>query len=369
MDNLRINGERLWSELMEPAAIGATEGRGLPGGADRPRPSGPRPVQGADAGAGCGVSIDRWARCSPAAAERAAFAPIAMGSHLDTQPTGGNSTVCSACSALEACALLSKPATRPSRRSRWRTGPTRRARASPPRWSPSGVFAGAFDAAWASAARIGRRDLRRGARRDRLSRRAQSAGASVGGLFRAAYRAGTILEAGGQEIGIVTGIQGIRWFERVRGEDRHAGTTPMALRRDALLGAARWSTGSRRRAAARPPRSARSACRSQADSPNVDSGRGVLHRRSAPSRRRPTRRHGRVRDAVCRLAGSDRRASRSTRDQKIFRRRSSSTRTASRVRPRRGSAGHHGADIVSGPATTPAMCRGSRRRPWSSSVP
>src|SRR5262249_52083680 len=41
-------------------------------------------------------------------------------------------------------------------------------------------------------------------------------------------------------IGIVTGIQGIRWFEAtVRGEDRHTGTTPMDLRKNALIGAAR----------------------------------------------------------------------------------------------------------------------------------
>src|SRR5262249_33481716 len=51
---------------------------------------------------------------------------------------------------------------------------------------------------------------------------------------------GPLLEAEDKTIGIVTGIQGIRWFEAtVRGEDRHTGTTPMQLRKNALLGAAR----------------------------------------------------------------------------------------------------------------------------------
>lgn len=49
-----------------------------------------------------------------------------------------------------------------------------------------------------------------------------------------------MLEAEGRTIGVVTGVQGMRWYEvTVEGEDAHAGTTPMGLRRDALLAAAR----------------------------------------------------------------------------------------------------------------------------------
>jgi N-carbamoyl-L-amino-acid hydrolase len=41
-------------------------------------------------------------------------------------------------------------------------------------------------------------------------------------------------------IGVVTGVQGIRWFEvTVTGQDAHTGATPMRLRKNALLGAAR----------------------------------------------------------------------------------------------------------------------------------
>jgi N-carbamoyl-L-amino-acid hydrolase len=51
---------------------------------------------------------------------------------------------------------------------------------------------------------------------------------------------GPVLEAGGQTIGVVTGIQGMKWLKvRVGGMNSHAGTTPMEVRRDPLLGASR----------------------------------------------------------------------------------------------------------------------------------
>lgn len=51
---------------------------------------------------------------------------------------------------------------------------------------------------------------------------------------------GPVLEAEGIEIGVVTSIVGLRGFRvRLRGQANHAGTTPMALRRDAFAGAAR----------------------------------------------------------------------------------------------------------------------------------
>jgi len=41
-------------------------------------------------------------------------------------------------------------------------------------------------------------------------------------------------------IGVVTGVQGMRWYEvTVRGQESHTGATPMGLRKNALLGASR----------------------------------------------------------------------------------------------------------------------------------
>jgi len=54
---------------------------------------------------------------------------------------------------------------------------------------------------------------------------------------------GPLLEAEGIEIGVVTGIQGSRWFNvTIKGESAHAGTTPLALRRDAVQGMVRAIT-------------------------------------------------------------------------------------------------------------------------------
>ena len=51
---------------------------------------------------------------------------------------------------------------------------------------------------------------------------------------------GPILENEGVTIGVVTGVQGMRWYEvTVWGEDAHTGASPMHLRKNALLGAAR----------------------------------------------------------------------------------------------------------------------------------
>lgn len=51
---------------------------------------------------------------------------------------------------------------------------------------------------------------------------------------------GPILEASETQIGVVTGVQGIGWLVvTVKGQDAHAGTTPMDRRRDAVVGVAR----------------------------------------------------------------------------------------------------------------------------------
>jgi N-carbamoyl-L-amino-acid hydrolase len=47
---------------------------------------------------------------------------------------------------------------------------------------------------------------------------------------------GPILEQSGLPLAVVTGIQGVRWYEiRCEGYAAHAGTTPMSMRRDAIV--------------------------------------------------------------------------------------------------------------------------------------
>jgi N-carbamoyl-L-amino-acid hydrolase len=57
---------------------------------------------------------------------------------------------------------------------------------------------------------------------------------------------GPVLHSRGLQIGVVEGVQGIAWWHgRYEGEANHAGTTPLELRRDALLGAADLCLGLR----------------------------------------------------------------------------------------------------------------------------
>jgi N-carbamoyl-L-amino-acid hydrolase len=61
-----------------------------------------------------------------------------------------------------------------------------------------------------------------------------------GAYFEAHIEQGPVLEDAALPIGVVTGALGQRWFDVcVQGQEAHAGPTPMRLRRDALLPAAR----------------------------------------------------------------------------------------------------------------------------------
>jgi N-carbamoyl-L-amino-acid hydrolase len=105
----------------------------------------------------------------------------------------------------------------------------------------SGVFAGVFtpDYAYGREDRDGRTF---GDELDRIGYRGaeKAGGHKLGAMFELHIEQGPILEDEGKMIGVVTGVQGMRWYEvTVFGQDAHTGATPMHLRRNALLGAAR----------------------------------------------------------------------------------------------------------------------------------
>ena len=72
-------------------------------------------------------------------------------------------------------------------------------------------------------------------------RGAEACGAHpLSAFFELHIEQGPILEAEGKDIGVVTGVQAMRWYEvTITGQDAHTGATPMGLRKNALLGAAR----------------------------------------------------------------------------------------------------------------------------------
>ena len=94
---------------------------------------------------------------------------------------------------------------------------------------------------WA-AARADRSGESFGAALDKIGYRGpqRSGDHKLSAFFEVHIEQGPYLEAEGKDIGIVTGVQAMRWYEMtITGQDSHAGTTPMPRRHDALLGAAR----------------------------------------------------------------------------------------------------------------------------------
>ncbi|MGH7073448.1 MAG: Zn-dependent hydrolase, partial [Stellaceae bacterium] len=192
---------------------------------------------------GCAVSIDEVGNIF---ARRegldSSAAPVLIGSHLDTQPTGGKfDGVYGVLAGLEIIRTLNDAeyeTDAPIEISVWTNEEGSR---FAPAMVGSGVFAGVFDLDYGH----GRADLAGKTIGEELRRIGYLGDQPAGGRpFRAFFEAhieqGPILEAEGKTIGVVQGIQGIRWFEvRITGAESHAGTTPMNRRRDALLGAAR----------------------------------------------------------------------------------------------------------------------------------
>jgi beta-ureidopropionase / N-carbamoyl-L-amino-acid hydrolase len=244
MQNLQINAQRLWDTLMETARIGAT----AKGGIKRlTLTDDDRRVRdwfkAAAETIGCTVTVDEVGNMFARRAGRiASLAPLCMGSHLDTQPTGGKfDGTLGVLGALEAMRTLHESGyetNAPIEIVNWTNEEGSR---FAPAMLASGVFAGVFtpDYAYGREDRDGRTF---GDELDRIGYRGaeKAGGHKLGAMFELHIEQGPILEDEGKMIGVVTGVQGMRWYEvTVFGQDAHTGATPMHLRRNALIGAAR----------------------------------------------------------------------------------------------------------------------------------
>ena len=244
MQNLPIDGERLWDTLMTTARIGATAKGGICRLTLTDLDRQVRDWFKAQCAAlGLAVTVDAVGNMFARRRGRnQSLPPIAMGSHLDTQPTGGKfDGVLGVLAALEAMRTLvaaGYETNAPIEIVNWTD--EEGARFAPPMLA-SGVFAGVFTPDYAYA-RTDREGKTFGEELQRIGYRgAEKAGAHpLSALFELHIEQGPILEAEGKTIGIVQGVQGARWYEvTVSGQDAHSGATPMRLRKDALLGAAR----------------------------------------------------------------------------------------------------------------------------------
>jgi len=241
--SLRINGERLWARLMAMAQIGATD----QGGCNRQAltdldKAGRDLFVGWCIEAGCTVSVDRMGNIF---ARRAglddSLAPVLTGSHLDTQPTGGRfDGVYGVLAGLEVIQTLNDAGlcTRaPLEVAVWTN--EEGARFSPAMIG-SGVWAGAFDLAYGHG-RADRQGLTLGAELERIGYLGElpAQARPLAAAFEVHIEQGPILEAEHLTVGVVTGVQGIRWYDlTLTGQPVHAGPTPMTVRRDPFMGLA-----------------------------------------------------------------------------------------------------------------------------------
>jgi beta-ureidopropionase / N-carbamoyl-L-amino-acid hydrolase len=242
--NLRINGKRLWSSLMDMAKIGATP----KGGVNRltltdlDRQSRDLFAQWCR-DAGCSVSVDAMGSMfARRAGADDALPPVMVGSHLDTQPTGGKfDGALGVMAALEVVRTLNDLDIRtrhPIEVAMWTNEEGSR---FAPAMVASGVFAGEFTLEQGLASK----DVDGKTFGDELTRIGYSGPMPVGGrpvhaFFELHIEQGPILEEAGIDIGIVTAANGQKWYEiTLTGVESHAGPTPMNRRKDALVGAAR----------------------------------------------------------------------------------------------------------------------------------
>ena len=242
--NQRIDGRRLWDSLMEMAQIGATAKGGV-----RRLALGPVDKQGRDRfrglceAAGLVVRVDAMGNMFARRAGRdAGRLPVLMGSHLDSQPSGGKFDgalgVMAGLEVMRSLNDLGIVTEAPVELVNWTDEEGSRFGKS---LMGSGVWAGVYDQAETEALA----DLEGatvGASLDAIGYRGAEPARPfpADAYFELHIEQGPILEAEGKQVGVVTGAQAQVWYDAVAtGQDSHAGTTPPSTRKDALVCAAR----------------------------------------------------------------------------------------------------------------------------------
>ena len=237
-----INSQRLWDALMELARIGAT-----PKGGVRRLALSEEDRRGRDCfvgwcrAAGLAVEVDAigniFARRAGTVPD---LPPVAIGSHLDSQPSGGKfDGAYGVMAGLEVLRTLDDAGVRtraPIEVVAWTNEEGSR---FVPTCMGSGVYAGVHTLEHV----LKQRDVDGVSVGDALAGIGYDGAAPphrLDAYFEAHIEQGPVLEEQRKTIGVVLGALGQRWFDVVvLGQDAHAGPTPMQTRRDALLAASR----------------------------------------------------------------------------------------------------------------------------------
>ena len=243
-ENLKINADRLWDSLMEMAKIGP----GVAGGNNRQTVTdedgeGRALFQQWCEAVGCTMGLDQMGNMFaeyPGTDPQAL--PVYVGSHLDTQPTGGKYDgvlgVLGGLEILRTMKDLGIKTKHPIVVTNWTNEEGTR---FAPAMLASGVFAGIHTQDWAYE----REDAEGKTFGDELARIGWRGEEEVGArkmhaFFELHIEQGPILEAEGKDIGVVTHGQGLSWTQvTIEGKDAHTGSTPMPMRKNAGLGMAR----------------------------------------------------------------------------------------------------------------------------------
>ena len=243
-NNIRIDGARLWDSLMQMAQIGP----GVAGGNNRQTltdadAEGRRLFQRWCEEAGMTMGVDRMGNMFMRfEGEDPSLAPVYIGSHLDTQPTGGKYDgvlgVLSGLEVIRAIRDMGLRTRRPIVVVNWTNEEGTR---FAPAMLASGVYAGVLTEDYANT-REDAEGKRFGDELDRIGWRGteEVGGRPMHAMFEYHIEQGPILEAEGRQIGVVTHGQGLWWLQiTLTGKDAHTGSTPMNMRVNAGLGMAR----------------------------------------------------------------------------------------------------------------------------------
>src|SRR5690349_2033681 len=237
--NLQIDSVRLWDTIHETAKFGHT-----PKGGVRRLTLGPEDKQVRDwfrkacEAAGLEVHVDGLGSMFGVRKGRDnSRPPVGLGSHLDTQPTGGKyDGVLGTLAALEVVRTLNDAGIEtevPLCICNWTNE-------EGSRFAPATMASAAYAGEYTTDNILGRKDLAgitAGEALDGIGYRgSEPVGQRKFGAFVELHiEQGPLLEAENKTIGVVDRGQGIIWYDgKITGFESHAGTTPMPLRRDAL---------------------------------------------------------------------------------------------------------------------------------------
>jgi N-carbamoyl-L-amino-acid hydrolase len=243
MNNLRVNGDRLWQSIQSMAEIGP----GTEGGSNR------QALTDEDKAGrtlfidwcealGCQLTIDDMGNLfARRAGSDSSLPPVVTGSHLDTQPHGGKfDGIYGVLAGLEVLRTLNDANIETKASLEVVVWTNEEGARFAPAMIASGVFSGQFEKEYAWS----RTDSNGITLLDELKRTGFYGDEKCGShpmaaLLEAHIEQGPVLEHNANQIGVVIGAQGIRWYNlTITGTDAHAGPTPMPVRRDALVAAA-----------------------------------------------------------------------------------------------------------------------------------